>query len=141
MPLTLAEARDEMLGLVRDAAAGLDVYVVWENTAFERPEDDPVTPWIRAGVQHATRQQSSLAGSTGVRIYTSTGILTVEVNTPPNDGYELADELAETFRNAFEGVSTSNGVWFRNVRTSEVGLVGGWWRTDVLADFTYDEVR
>jgi hypothetical protein len=141
MPLTMQEARDEMLTLVKTCADANDVGSVWEGTAGDKPPDGPKVSWIRAGVRHFTRQQSTLSGSVGLRRYTSNGLLVVALFTPVESGIAEADRLASLFRNAVEGVSTSGAVWFRNARTNEMGLDGSWWRTDVLADFEYDEVR
>ena len=92
-------------------------------------------------MRHVLRRQATLSGSAGNRIYTSTGIVSVSLFTPIGKGIEEADRLCVLFRNALEGQSTSGGVWFRNVRTIEVGLDESWWRTDVIAEFEYDEIR
>lgn len=141
MPATIEQARDQMLALVKAVADTNDVVMVWEGTAGDKPPDGPQVAWARGGVRHFLRRQATLSGSTGTRLYTSTGLLLVSLFTPTGKGLGEADRLAVLFRNAVEGVSTSGGVWFRNARTTEMGLDGSWWRTDVSADFEYDEIR
>lgn len=141
MPATIEQARDQMLALVKAVADANSVVVVWEGTAVDKPPDGPQVSWARAGVRHFLRRQTTLSGSTGTRLYTSTGLLLVSLFTPTWEGLEEADRLSALFRNAVEGVSTAGGVWFRNARTTEMGLDGSWWRTDVSADFEYDEIR
>lgn len=141
MPATLEEARDQVLALLKSAADINDVAVVWEGTAGDKPYDGPKASWARIGLRHSERRAGSLNGSDGSRLYTSKGLLVVNLFTPPGLGLAEADRLCVLFRNAVEGVSTSGGVWFRAVRTIEMGLDGSWWRTDILAEFEYDEVR
>ncbi len=57
------------------------------------------------------------------------------------EGLELAYSLAETVVSAFEGTTTERGVEFRNTRLNEIGPDGDWFQINVLADFTYDEVK
>jgi hypothetical protein len=141
MPATIQEARDQVLTLLNDVADPNDVAVVWEGTAGNPPADGPQTAWARIGMRHFLRKQATLSGSVGSRIYTSSGIVIVSLFTPVGLGIEEADRLSVLFRNALEGETTSGGVWFRNVRGVEMGLDQSWWRTDVIADFEYDEIR
>lgn len=143
MPTSIAQARDDVLTLIADAADDLGIPMVWEGTAgSDKPStDDPQQSWARAGFQHVARRQTTIVGSDGNRRFTSYGLVSIQLFTPPADGLADADPTAEAFRNAIEGKSTANGVWFRNARTIEVGLSGGWWQTNILADFEYDEIR
>jgi len=141
MPATIAQARDQILALAKAVADANSVSVVWEGMAADKPADNPVKSWVRIGLRHVGRRQANLAGADATRRYTSTGFLVMALFTPASSGLSLADSLSSAFRNGVEGKTTSGGVWFRNARTIEQGLEGSWWRTDVLADFEYDEIR
>jgi hypothetical protein len=141
MSLTMAAAVDEMLTLFKD---------VWDDTGHEvMYADVPLTqaqltliesgnaPWARVSVKHNLRSQKTI----GARLFDNLGIVIVEVYTPKGDGLTTARSLGTLVRNAFEGVSTPNGVWFRNTRVNEIGPDGHWSRVNVITEFEYDEVR
>ena len=148
MPVTPFEARREiyeLLKAVTDTIADLgtaSANVIWDDTRKEIPDGtDPAPTWARVQVRHVTAEQATLADATfGVRRYTNRGIVTVQLFTAGGrDGLKTADPIVTSIKGAFQGVSTPNGVWFRNVRTNEVGTDGPWFQTNILADFEYDE--
>jgi hypothetical protein len=67
--------------------------------------------------------------------------VTVQVFVPNGQGVTLADRLCKIAAEAFEGRHTPGGVWFRNVRMREVGPDGPWVQHNVVAEFTYDELK
>ncbi len=144
MPTTLRGAREEILALVKAVTDTFSNFVVlWPDRPGQSPVSDSSSPksWARVTIQHGLRRQSTLSGGAGNRRFTASGVVTIQLFSPASDGLQDQDTKAQALRNAFEGVSTPNGVWFRNARSNEVGQDGAWHQTNVLADFEYDEVR
>lgn len=145
---TLADARDAMQKLLKDAvdaynaANGKTVPVLWEDTNSQdadgaRGRD---VSNLRMFVRHNLGDQDTLGGA-GHRRFTRAGIVMVQVLTTPGDGFTTSDALVTVARNAFEGVSTPNGVWFRRVAVKELGKVGSFNQVNVTASFEYTETR
>jgi len=153
MSLTITQARDGILGHLRTAwlanGATVDVLVFYPDTVVGvkglagTKVAQPVSgsPWARVTLQHVTSGQTSLADNTSKKIFTRNGVLTVQVFTPYGTGLTKSDTLTKVVQDAFEGKATLNGVWFRNVRANEIGQDGEWHQTNVLVEFTYDEVK
>ncbi len=152
MTLSQTQARDQIATLVKTATDAIAAFgvnpdesenVIWDDTRRDIPsEESPPATWARVTVRHLTSEQASLSDEAGVRRYTRRGQVTVQIFTPlKGDGLVAADSIASAIQGAFLGVSTPNGVWFRSVRTNEVGIDGSWFQTNVLAEFQYDEVR
>ena len=144
---THIQAYNEMAQLFKDA---------WDTTGFAAVYNDvppdaaaiaaidvtsgTVVPWARFATKPNFRTQRSLGGPGGRR-FDSTGIVIVEIYTPTGDGLTLARSLHTLVEQAFEGVSTLNGVWFRNVRTEPAAVSGPWSHSNIIAEYQYDEVR
>jgi hypothetical protein len=144
MSLTMQQAVDAMLTLFEaawDTTGHEAIYVdVPLTTAQEAVIKTGNAPWARVTVKHNVRTQQTL-GSQGNRLFDNIGLIIVEVYTPKGDGLTTARSLSTIARDAFEGVSTPNGVWFRNTRVNEIGPEGHWYHTNVIAEFSYDEIR
>lgn len=141
MTATIAEARDQMNKLVRDAwiAAGrTDANIRYDDSTASNPANDQT--WIRITVRHNNGRQANLAGE-GKRRWARTGTLFVQLFTPINDGLKDADVATKVLQDAIEGKTTSGGVWFRNVRVNENGKREKQYNVTVLADFTYEEMK
>lgn len=110
------------------------------DTAAQAAIDTQEIPWCRVSIRHNTRVQATLNGPGGRR-FDARGIFIGEIYTPTGDGMTLARSLSRLVEQAFEGISTPNGVWFRNVRTQEIGPDGNFTHVNVIAEFQYDEVR
>ncbi len=138
MNLTFAQANDDILALLK---------AVWDPTGHEMFYDDireqretDQTPWAQVVVRHAAGQQDTLGG-VGNRSFLRLGVVIVTINTPSGSGLSTAYALAKVVADAYEGVSSPNGVWFRNVRINELGRDGTFYRTNVLIDFEYSEMK
>lgn len=138
MSLTTLEARDVILGIFKTA---------WDTTGYAAHYSDKTgeigtseAPWARATLQHTTGNQSSLAGASGTKRFTETGLLFVQVFAPVGDGSTRCYELAQLVRNAFRDARHPE-VWFRNVHLEEVGISGVFQQINVISTFSYDEVR
>lgn len=136
-------ARDTVLGqfkLAWDLAPEAnDVPVYYWDQKQSRPADDLAT-FVRINMTHAAGGQASLARDTGKIIYEREGIIQIQIFTPLGKGLTEADSLAKVAVDAFEGQNIED-IWFRNVRINEIGPDGDRFQTNVLIDFTYDEIK
>ena len=143
MTATIDQARDEMLGVFREAwvasSASQQLPVMWPDVDDDLPTEGA---WARVSINHGTGGQATLSGDTGKRRYRHTGFIVVQLFTTRGDGLVLNGQLCTIVKQAFEGVTTCPGqVTFYRVRVREIGPDGQWFQTNVLADFEYDEVR
>ena len=139
--LTRAQARDEMMEVVNVAVSGHSptFRVIWEDEDSKaRPKDR--TAYATVGVYHVSGGQVTM-GTANNRTFRRYGYIEVLVHTPEGDGFTLADELATIVHDALEGVTTTGGVIFRNVRAVEDGKSGSFRVTNVCADFEYDQIK
>lgn len=141
---TLAEARDAINGRLRDA---VDAYNAANSTSYSvyYEDVDKAEPGAREAnfrifIRHNEGDQDTLGGA-GRRRFSRAGVVMVQVMAPFGDGFTLGDALVTVARNAFEGVSTPNGVWFRRVSVKDVGKTGNFYQTNVTANFEYTETR
>jgi hypothetical protein len=147
MSLTFTAATDEMLAIFKaawDAGATNPTLVSYPNVA---PINGIVLPpattlsWARVTIQHDEGNQQSLAGALGTQTWERGGILTVQIFVPMGEGLAEAHALAQIAVNAYEGVASAGGAWFRKVRVQETGSDGEFYAVNVLVDFTYTEVK
>ncbi len=153
MTATIEEARDQILGRFMDTweahadTAGVrtaDSAILFWNKAGDPPTtpdgDGNPPPWIRVALRHFDGGESALTDATGRKLVTRRGIVGISIFEAFKTGNVLTDKLARVGESAFTGKTTSGGVFFRNARTVEIGPDGAYFRTDVLADFQYDDV-
>lgn len=139
MSATYAEAVDSILGLFKTAWDVPGHVALYENIAGDVPSG--VAPWARVSLRHLAGNNSSLSGALGVQRYDRAGLLTVQIFVPVGEGLSEAHTLAKIVTDAYEGVATTNGVWFRNSRVNEIGPDGDWFQINVIIDFIYDEIK
>jgi len=138
MNLTFAQANDDILALLKAAWDPTGHEMFYDDIREQRETDQ--TPWAQVVVRHAAGQQDTLGGA-GNRSFLRLGVVIVTINTPSGSGLSIAYALAKVVADAYEGVSSPNGVWFRNVRINELGRDGTFYRTNVLIDFEYSEMK
>lgn len=102
--------------------------------------DTGTEAWARVSYKPNLRDRSSIAGPTNAK-FTEQGLVIIEVYTPTGDGGQLDRTLTDLVETAYEGVSTANGVWYREVHTEARGPDGPWWCSLVYATWSFDEVR
>ena len=107
----------------------------FENEAFDPPE----TEWVRLTVRNIGSQQDSL-GPVGFRKYLRKALVLLQIFTPANTGMQRSGQIAQAFRELYEGV-TVDGVRFYDVVVRESGLDGRWQLTVAESTFDYDETR
>jgi hypothetical protein len=148
---TYSQAIDDMFTLFRmawNAGAAVVVGSVpairWEGV--QEPSIPPVDAyWCRVSTQQVAEPQSSF--KTGIapdanRRYTAIGVLFVQIFCPMSEAQamEKGRLLAELARNAFRGKETANQVWFRNVRIQRLAPEQNYYRFNVVAEYTYDDI-
>lgn len=142
MSLTRTQARDEMMAVVNTALTGYDANfkIQWADDDSERRPKGR-DPFAEVGVYHTAGHQATMGTVATGRTFRRYGYIEVLVHTPEGDGFTLADELATIVHDALEGITTSGGVIFRNVRAVEEGKSGSSNVTNVTADFEYDQIK
>ena len=110
-----------------------------------KEKNDPpnaLQEWFRWTMQHTEGGQASLSCEHGERRWRRNGLIIVQCFGPlDKGGMTLAQRMAESVRDAYQGVATPGGVWFRNATTQEVGHDDAWYQVNAVIQFTYDEVR
>ncbi len=147
MTATLEQARDDLLGVVQTFWNGevtSPAKLLFEDKGGSRPierdADNKVLPWARANVRHSYGFQSGMSNSGGGHKFTALGMLTIELWYPAGKGHREVDLFAQLAVDDLRGTRTANGVILLNVRFVEMGQDGIWFRSNVLADFEYDQV-
>lgn len=138
MSLTYAEAVDDINAMMKTAwdTTGWDLH--WDNVRTQRDTADE--PWAAFVIRHATGVQDNLGGI-GNRNFMRTGTAIASIFTPTGNGLSVSYALAKVVADAYEGQTSDNGVWFRNVRMQEVGRESQFYQTNVLIDFEYNETK
>lgn len=94
-------------------------------------------PWVRLNVRNADAQLVSL----GPRTYRQPGVVITQVFIPAGVGDNRANEIAEAVVGALRG-QTVSGVRFRATSPPQaVGQTGGWWQTNVITPFDFDDTE
>jgi hypothetical protein len=141
---TLSEAYTDVMSRVKAKWDTTGFPIVYPDVpldaAAQAAIDSGSTAWARVTFKPNQRSQTSLA-TAGNAKYTAEGIVIVETYAPSGDGGTLSRTLTDLVETAYEGVSVSNGVWYRNVRTDLVGPDGHWTHSNVIAEWSYDQVR
>jgi ActR/RegA family two-component response regulator len=131
-----------MMAVVNTALTGYDATfpIAWyDDDSTHRPKGR--SAHAEVGVYHTAGAQATMGTVATGRTFRRYGYLEVLVHTPEGDGLTLADELATIVHDALEGVTTGDGVIFRNVQAVEEGKSGSFRVTNVTADFEYDQIR
>ncbi|QYW02120.1 hypothetical protein CPT_Sonora_017 [Stenotrophomonas phage Sonora] len=153
MSLTYTKAIDEMVRLLA---------VQWNALTpalLQRPEPallqypgmpqgnpDVEQPFGRLLIRHVSDPRHTF-GPPGSRRYTRSGFITIQCFGPIDDvnwpagGLSLAENLAIIARDAYEGVGTNDGLWFRNAHVIEIGADKVYYEQRARIDFTYDECK
>lgn len=138
MSLTYKEAIDDIQTIFLNAITPSGVQVHWENVRDQRdPSEDA---WVQFVIRHASGRQASLGG-VGGRDFERQGTAIAAIFAPIGKGLSESYDLAKTVADAYEGVHSPNGVWFRNVRIQEIGRDGEFHQTQVLIEFEYYETK
>jgi len=113
---------------------------------FDGVENNSTPPadrsWFRWTFQHMDGGQASLSNHAGKRRWRREGFIFVQCfGLLDAGGRTIAQRMAESVRDAYQGIATPNGVWFPKATTSEVGIDGPHYQVNANIQFNYDEVR
>ena len=139
---TLAEARDTIIGVFEDRwvnNAGLsldDIY--YQNRRADEPDHNRV--WCKFNLTNTAFNPDSLTSINNVRIFERNAIMIIGLRFPLDEGID--DITTQAVLDIFEGgISSVSGIFFRNVTATELGVVGNWFRTNITAEITYNQVK
>ena len=108
---------------------------------FDNAGDDVQPPqnsaWVRLTVLPGASQQVEMGR---LRRWRRAGIIAVQIYVPAASGTGLAQELGDTVRDIFEGLTLSS-VIFRATSLNRVGLDGAWLQYNANTPFQADELR
>lgn len=151
MSLSIEQALDEMFSLFYEAWQNGTTAIVGSVPEVRWPGKEEAAPppvdsyWCRVSTQEVDAQQSTLKSGIApneAQRYTSVGLLFVQLFCPMSDAEAKTkgDALAELVRNAFRGVETPGGVWFRNPRATPLSPQDNAYRFNIVVDYEYDSV-
>jgi hypothetical protein len=143
------QARDDMMKLFNDGWNAADwTYTNGKPTVrFQgREKNDPPPPdasYARVTITHSGGEQTGFRGDSGKRMVCKTGTITVQSfgHLSGGKGLEFATFMAIIAERCFSGKTSPNGVWFRRIRSNEVGQTGSWFQLNTYIDFEYNELR
>jgi hypothetical protein len=138
MSLNYGQAIDDINTMMMVAWTTTGYTVHWDDVRDQR--DISNSPWAVFIVRHATGNQDNLGG-TGNRNFVRTGTAIASIFTPTGNGLSESYTLAKVVSDAYEGKSSDNGVWFKNVRIQEIGRESQFYHLNVLIDFEYSETK
>jgi len=148
MPVTYEEAIDQIFGIFRaawftnsEAIVGYVPELRWWGVE-EPNEPNTSVFWARVSQQTVTEEQSTLQNGECIR-YETEGLVFVQLFCPKSDAksIEKGRKLAMLARDAYRGNSTDGNVWFRDARIKELDPEKDWFRFNVVAEYTYDEIK
>lgn len=110
--------------------------LLYEDISGDKPTSGK---WAKIAIHHAAGMQAAL-GTTRFRRH---GMVIIEMFAPSGQGHYSSgmDDMIDVAMGAFEGKSTTGGVWFRDVTPREIGPEGPWFQTNIELEFIYDQVR
>jgi hypothetical protein len=134
------EAREIILARFAEVFDALSPAVPYslDNEAFTPPAASKTARWVRLTVRETLSQQSTLGPAT-LRRFDRSGLAAVEIYSPIDAGTQGSDELAEVFRDTFEGVTLGGEVFFNDCQVVDLGIEGPWWRVNALASFWFEQ--
>ena len=144
-------AKDEMFKLLNDAWDAGAAAIVGYVPDINWPLNEPAVPtdlsryWATVSTQMVLEDQAALGNveNSNQKVYESAGILFVQCFGPMAGDPTVTTKLpalAALAKNSFRGMKTPSGVWFRNVRTRELGPDGKFQRINAIAEFQYREI-
>jgi hypothetical protein len=107
-----------------------------DNENFTAPDS---TPWIRMTIRFTVAGQYTL-GQPGNRKWQRKGLIIGNIFVPANGGRQKADQLAQTFKDIFEG-NHFGPIEAYDANVKELGTDGLWFQVAVQVDFNYNELK
>ncbi len=143
--LTLEEARTEMLDLVETAWDAGPISPVPPLTLDGNRDVNPVAgaPWARVSVKPGDAFQAGIGpiNSNNSALFRHRGHVFVDIFVLQGTGITTLNALARVVTNAFEGVASSSGIWFRNTKFTQIGSDESWYHGQVITEYEHDEIK
>ncbi len=139
MTATFEQAYNEILDVFKTAWDTTGHPALYPNVVGEKPAVG--TPYARITIRHVPAGPASLTGGLGTQRFPREGLLVVRVYIPAGEGLSEGLVLAKVVADAYEGAATPSHVVFRNIRVAEAGANDEWSQINLLAEFTYSEVK
>lgn len=134
--MTLGEVEDSLCALIQRYATQNNITVKWEDTAGDIPAGQTV--WLRVTLRVASSKQGSLSDNVGKRLWTTQGVLMVQVFAPSGSGATTGGTIAEGLVGVLRNYSDGS-LWLRNVMSTRIGASGAFFQHNVTASFTCDD--
>lgn len=131
--------RDRMLTPLKAVVDAASLYAIYDDTAKSVPTDGSVK-WVRISVRHRNGSRASLGRMDGKGKHTQSGFVFVEIFTPREDGLVDSDILSAAFADSLRNFSDGD-IWIGETSEVEMGEDGNWFRSDVVAEFSYDLIQ
>lgn len=136
--VSFEQAVDDMQTMVMSAWSPTGHKIFFESVEEDRDVND--SAWLISTIRHVGGRQENLGGI-GNRSFQRSGIIFLQIFTRVGNGLQESYRLAKVMADGFEGKSSPNGVWFRNIRINEAGKDGAFSQTNVTIEFQYNEVK
>ena len=136
MSLTFNEAADDIFQLIKAAWDITGLELSWPNVKPAKPTNND--SHAKVFIRHVTGGQRTIGSS---NLFERVGLVTIQVFIPVGKGLQEGYTLAKVLVDAFEGKSTSNGVWFKNTVPEEANNIGQFFQINVVTEFWYHEQK
>lgn len=97
--------------------------------------------WLRFNSNDTLTRQSSLSGSVAENrksIYQSVGLVSVQLFFAKSSySTTVANRTKRICQKAFQGIETTNGIWFRNSTILDLEAESTYFRSNVVAEYIY----
>lgn len=137
--MTADEAVDSVLGRLNTMWLTTSLLMLWPFKPGEIPSEQ--VPWASSKIEHIDSKGLTLGDAFGKRLWERQCKLIVEVCFPSDKSVNDMYPLTEQIINTFEGKKTVEGVRFYNTHRSELGIVDGWLRMNVVVNFKYEDYK
>lgn len=131
--------RDRMLSPLKDIVLAQSLYVIYDDTAKAVPTDGSIS-WVRINVKHRNGSRASLGRADGGSKHTQAGFVFIEIYTPRENGLTDSDIYSAAFAESLRNFSDGD-IWIKDVSEIEMGEDGNWFRSDIVAEFSYDLIQ
>lgn len=131
--MNVTDARDAIVATARSALPADPFHITYQDLPGVTASE-----WARVTVRMVDRMQRGHGDNR--KKYIQTGILCIEVFTPPGDGNTRSDAIVGPALRIIEEANVS-GVWYRNIRSVDIGQDGGYTKTNIYADFEIEDVH
>lgn len=136
--MTPSQANDIMCGCVNAYAKAEGLLITF--TDVDGDIGNGQVTWLRVNVKHATGGQSSLSDQNGKRRFRSTGTLTIQVFAPAGTGKGDSYLVSEGVLSAISALRDPD-LSLTEIHLVDIGQDGSYYNVNVMATFSYDEVR